>query len=114
MESDGSNAQQLTFDDAEHDQPRYSPNGLSILYLSNSTGKRELWIMNPDGSGQRSIALISTRISDPGWSPDGGQIVYVGCRGGGTCNLFRINANGSGGTQITNGDFQDWNPDWVH
>ena len=108
----GSDAQQLTFDDAEHEQPRYSPDGSFILYLSNDTGKKELWVMNADGSAQRSVALISARISDPAWSPDGLQIVYVGCRRGGACNLFRINANGSGGLQITSGEFQDWNPDW--
>jgi len=109
---DGTNAIQLTSDDAEHEQPQYSPDGLSILYVSNSTGKRELWVMNANGSGQHSIALITARVSDPAWSPDGNKIVYVGCRRGGACNLFLINANGSGGEQLTNGDVQDWNPTW--
>jgi len=112
INSDGTNALQLTSDDAEHEYPRYSPDGLSILYLSNATGKRELWVMAANGTAQHSIALIGTRVSDPSWSPDGSEIVYVGCRRNGECNLFRINANGSGGSQITIGDFQDWNPDW--
>jgi len=68
--------------------------------------------MNADGSNQHVIALISTRVSDPTWSPDGQQIAYVGCRRGGECNLFRVNANGSNSLQITSGNFQDWNPDW--
>jgi dipeptidyl aminopeptidase/acylaminoacyl peptidase len=109
---DGSNATQLTSDDAEHEHPRFSPNGSSILYTSNSTGKRELWVMNADGSNQRSLALIGRLISDPDWAPDGSKIVYVGCRRAGACNLFLINANGSGGSEVTTGDFQDWNPAW--
>jgi dipeptidyl aminopeptidase/acylaminoacyl peptidase len=112
IDRNGANARQLTFDAAEHEYPRYSPQGLSILYLSNATGKRELWVMNSDGTNQRPIALIGTRISSPAWSPNGQQIVYVGCQRGGACNLFSINADGSGGFQITSGNFQDWTPDW--
>ena len=112
IDVNGANATQLTSDDAQHEHPQYSPNGLTILFLSNSTGKKELWVMNADGSAQRAIALISRLVSDPAWSPNGSEIVYVGCRRGAECNLFRINANGSGGTQITTGDFQDWTPDW--
>jgi WD40 repeat protein len=113
VNSDGSNAIQLTLDNFEHEQPRYSPDGLSILFLSNRTGKRELWMMKSDGSNPHAIALISTRITDPAWSPSGKQIVYVGCTRGAACNLFQINSDGSGGRQITNGDFQDWTPDWA-
>lgn len=112
IKPDGSDAQQLTSDDADHFQPRYSPLGSPILYLSNATGWKELWVMNADGSEQRSIALISLHVSNPAWSPDGQQIVYVGCRRGAACNLFRISADGSSGLQITSGEFQDWNPDW--
>ncbi len=112
IDADGGNPIQLTSDDAEHHQPRYSPQGTSILYLSNSSGKNELWLMRPDGSQQRAVGLIGIRVSDPAWSPDGRAIVYVGCRRGGACNLFRIDADGSGGQQITSGNFQDWNPDW--
>jgi len=112
INSDGTGATQLTTDDAEHEYPRFSPDGQTILYTSNETGKRELWLMSADGLSQRSIALISSRISDPDWSPNGLEIVYVGCRRNAECNLFRINRNGSNGTQITSGNFQDWNPDW--
>ena len=112
IDADGLNALQLTSDDAEHEHPRYSPDGSSILYLSNSTGKKELWVMNSDGTNQGPIALVGFLVSDPGWSPNGETIVYVGCSRGGPCNLFRIKNDGSGGGQITFGDFQDWNPDW--
>jgi hypothetical protein len=112
VDADGGNPIQLTSDDAEHQHPRFSPQGTSILYLSNSSGKNELWLMRSDGSQQRAVGLIGIRVSDPAWSPDGQAIVYVGCRRGGACNLFRINADGSGGRQITGGNFQDWNPDW--
>ena len=112
VDANGLNPLKLTDDDAEHERPRYSPDGSRILYVSNTTGKKELWLMNADGSSARSLALISTRVSDPAWSPNGQAIVYVGCRRGAACNLFRINADASGGRQITNGEFQDWNPDW--
>lgn len=108
----GTDPVQLTSGNSEHEYPRFSPNGSQILYLSNSSGKKEIWIMNSDGSNQHPIGLITILVSDPAWSPDGQQIVYVGCRRAGPCNLFRINANGTNPFQITAGDFQDWNPDW--
>ena len=112
VNADGSDPRRLTTDDATHEAPRYSPDGSKILYLSNATGKRELWIMNADGTNQRALALIGLGISDPVWSPDGLQIAYVGCRRQLGCNIYRINADASGGSQVTSGNYQDWTPDW--
>lgn len=112
VNADGTDPRRLTTVDAVHEAPRYSPDGSQILYLSNATGKREIWIMNADGSNQRALALIGLGISDPVWSPDGRQIAYVGCRRQLGCNIYRINADASGGTQVTAGSYQDWAPDW--
>lgn len=113
VNSDGSNATQLTSDDAEHEHPRFSPDGSLILYTSNSTGKRELWVMTQDGLGQHSIALIGKLVSDPDWAPNTNRIVYVGCRPTGGCNLFLTSLFPfGGGSQLTFGDFEDWNCSW--
>lgn len=92
-------------------QPRFSPDGQSIVFVSNRTGKNEIWVMNTDGTNQRSVALIPLRISDPEWSIDGEEIVYVGTSHD-SSNLYTINLDGTDSWQLTFGEFEDWQPDW--
>ncbi|NOR70817.1 MAG: hypothetical protein GQ532_14185 [Methylomarinum sp.] len=116
---DGTNPTQLTSIDSNQ-MAKYSPNGQQIAFLSNRTGKRELWVMGTNGDNQKAVGLQSLRVSDLAWSPDNNRLVYVGCtspKSGGSiaeasCNLFIITINASQTQQITFGMFDDWNPDW--
>lgn len=110
-DQNGANPKQLTSGGANNSQPRYSPDGARIAFTSDRTGKRELWIMNADGTGQHSVGLISKKVSDPAWSPDGSEIAYVGCSAG-SCNLYAITADGARSRQITFGQANDWQPHW--
>ena len=117
----GTNARQLTANSGNNTQPRYSPDGNWIAFLSNRTGKRELWYMRTDGSQQKAIGLQSLYVSSPSWSPDGQFIVYSGCTrppsgsalSEGTCNLYVTKLDSSVTTKITSGSFMDWDPDWA-
>lgn len=116
----GTNARRLTHNAGSNVRPRYSPDGSKVLFTSNRTGKRELWIMSSDGTNAKPVGLQSILVNDPAWSPDGLSIVYSGCTrppiGGaltdGVCNLYVIRSDASVTTKITNGSFQDWDPDW--
>jgi Tol biopolymer transport system component len=61
-----------------------------------------LWVMNPDGSGQRRLAPAHPSMR---WSPDGQKIVFD--------NLYVMNADGSGRRKLThdNGRQPVWSPD---
>jgi hypothetical protein len=65
--ADGSNQQRLTFNRWEWDKhPSWSPDGQKIVFWSNEgSGRRQLWIMNADGSGRRT--LLDSRYED--WDP---------------------------------------------
>lgn len=59
----------------EH-QPRFSPDGRTILFTSDRSGADNIWLMNADGSDRRQL----TRLDDPlptnaAWLPDGQWIV---------------------------------------
>jgi hypothetical protein len=67
---DGATVQQLTFNSFEWDKhPTWSPDGSQIVFFSNrETGRRQLWIMNVDGSGQRNYSSNAFEDWDPIWT----------------------------------------------
>lgn len=69
---------------------------------------RSLITFHPDGSHVR-VVLRDDAI-DPEWSPDGSRIVYQ--RYSGNFDLFVIEADGSGRTNLTRSPAVDWSPTW--
>jgi Tol biopolymer transport system component len=65
----GKATQRLTKNDWEWDKhPSWSPDGLQIVFWSNrETGRRQLWVMNADGSNQRLLLVSPYNDWDPIW-----------------------------------------------
>ena len=51
---------QITFDDADHEDPAWSPDGRKIAYILIKGGKKIVHLMNPDGSGSQAITPRKT------------------------------------------------------
>ena len=73
-------------DDVATSQPRFSPDGRSLAFLSDRSGWLNLWIAGADGSGARPLVDESFEHGPPtwspgtrtfAWSPDGEQIAYL-------------------------------------
>ncbi|HXG94625.1 MAG TPA: S9 family peptidase [Blastocatellia bacterium] len=91
MDIDGRNARQLTQGDKSESSPVWSPDGKSILFISEKDGSANLFVMPASGGAARQITKISTGVSDPLWSPDGKWIafstdVYPECGDDDACN----------------------------
>jgi Tol biopolymer transport system component len=81
-------------------------NGMIAYTLRLHGVAPEIWVMNPDGSGARSLRVVG---QFPAWSPDGNRIAFEA----GT-NVFVMNADGSGVRQLTlTGGYvwPTWSPD---
>ncbi len=58
--------------------PQFSPDGKSLVYLSDETGADNIWISALDGSGARQISKENlAMITGPAWSHDGRSIVAI-------------------------------------
>jgi Tol biopolymer transport system component len=57
-------------------QPRYSPDGTRIVFVSDRDGSENLWIANADGT-RRAPADHDERESymSPIWTPDGEYVI---------------------------------------
>ena len=98
---DGSDVQRLTNVPGSDFGPRWSPDGLRLVY--ERTGN-EIWMMNADGSGK---TLIATNGLDPTFSPDGQRLAFV--RG---ADIWTMNADGTGAVQLTTDPANDYEPAW--
>ena len=75
--SDGSNTIQLTRGDKNNTNPKWSPDGKHIAFISNRDGKNNLYIMQIDGGETERISDVKTAVSDFDWSNDGKMIAYT-------------------------------------
>ena len=93
-----------------------------IAFVSNRTGHDEIYVMNPDGSGQRQLTHRKSLARYPAWSPSRDQVAFVsGWR------LYIINADGGEEMNLSDTLFSDgiprgevdgsisWSPDgnWI-
>jgi Tol biopolymer transport system component len=105
INADGTGLTRLTRSPAPDFDPTWSPDGTRIAFRSERNGEPEIWLMNPDGSGQHRLA---DGLS-PAWSPDGSRIAYAS-RGG----LSIMNADGSEQHRVRHtpgGEYPSWSPD---
>ncbi len=59
----------LTSAAGTNEKPSWAPNGRMIVFSSSRTGKRQLWVMAPDGSNQRQLTSEPKGATDPAWGP---------------------------------------------
>lgn len=111
---DGTNLKQLTFFSASAvgaTTESWSPDGKQIAFqlFDQNTRQGQLWIMNADGSNQHVVLRDpSFNFAQPSFSPDGRHIVGARCTLTENCELYRVNIDGSGLTELTQFDL---NPD---
>jgi len=75
----------ITADDSRDTTPKWSPDGRSIAFLSNRSGKRrgwkraplQLWVMSADGGEGRQLTAFRVGVSEFAWSPDGRTIAFI-------------------------------------
>jgi TolB protein len=116
MDPDGGNQRRITFETASDVDPDISPDGQHIVFTSNQTGNKDIFVENLQSGAVWDLTNNPATDEWARFSPDGKQIVFDSNRDNGVFEIFVANADGSGvPTQLTFppmlGRYPDWSPD---
>jgi Tol biopolymer transport system component/DNA-binding winged helix-turn-helix (wHTH) protein len=96
-----------TFDRRDgHSGVSVAPDG-RLIYVSDHSGKNDLWSVNADGTGLRQLTDATHQDHSPIVSPDGRYIVFQSCRNANSraYNIWRVDADGRNPMQLTRGTY---------
>jgi dipeptidyl aminopeptidase/acylaminoacyl peptidase len=125
---------QFTYGSGKDSNPRWSPSGNKLLFLSSGRqpdSKNELYMIYASGGEAQKITSLDTGVSNPIWSPDEKTILFnsrvwepekphtdvivvkriwfklngVGLFAGKRVHLFTVRATGGKPRQLTKGEF---------
>ena len=72
----GGDATRITGGQAYDMQPRYSPDGSMLVFVSDRDGSENIWVSSADGSGARQLTDTEREsYMSPVWAPDGEYVV---------------------------------------
>jgi Tol biopolymer transport system component len=90
----------------------YSHDGKKIVFASNRSGSREIWVCDADGGNAVQLTHFGgPQTGTPRWSPDGRWIAFDS-RPGNNPDVFVIGAEGSGLRRLTDQPGEDSRPAW--
>jgi len=89
-------------------QPAISRDGKTIAFVKGVNNGAEIFTMSADGGDVRQVTNNSSTDSEPAFSPNGKQIVFVGDRrnsaaAGEPSHIFIVDVDGSNQRQLTKG-----------
>ncbi len=73
INSDGSNLRTLKNSEKNETVPLFVSNSDKISYLLDG----QIWTCNSDGSGEKKLTDVYTKITEYEWSPSGGKIIFT-------------------------------------
>ncbi|MCL4207257.1 MAG: PD40 domain-containing protein, partial [Pirellulaceae bacterium] len=116
MDSDGSNLTRVTYGIFGADAVTWSPDGAWLAFRAVSGGNySDLFIVDASGIGT-PVNITNTPDYDelaPDWSPNGSLLVYGrNPVSGGSEDIFTVQPDGFGLTQLTSGPEREFDPAW--
>lgn len=109
----GSNPIRLTNNTSDETSPYYIPSALQVGFLSDKSGKYQLYTMSLTGSDETAWKKNDTRIfGSAGVSPDGLQVAYVVQSDDKNSDLYLAKLDATEERQLTKTSGMSWDPSW--
>ena len=99
---EGGEARAISRGMAFESQPRFSPDGRRIVFVSDRSGAENLWLMDPDGGNAKALTKgTRTGYASPSWTPDGNYVLASKIsRGRGAHALWLYHRDGGSGIEL--------------
>ena len=92
--------------------PQYAPDGHRIVFVSNRSGDRNVWLADGEGNNATQLTFHeNTQVFAPAWSPDGRRIAYTVFVDG-QADIFVIDQPGADPRRLTENDANEVFPAW--
>jgi len=137
-DAEGKNARRVCTASDDCTDPKFSPDGKRVAFLSDADDHAQLWIARVAGGRGRAVTSGKEAISDFDWAPDGSRLVVVkddpavrktdvapwvitgsqiqrdgeGFEEGRHTHLFLVSSSGGPPTALTAGRYDDSDPRW--
>jgi serine/threonine-protein kinase len=112
---DGSESEwRITYTEAFDYDPVWSPVGDLIAFVSEQTGKGDIYVSTPLGFDMRRITLnVDPADKHPTWSPDGQQLAFWSAANYSLRQIYMYDIRTDETHIVGGGPFNDWDPLWV-
>jgi TolB protein len=109
---------QLTFNSSDDWHPRWSPDGLWIMYSSNENGFFRIFLMHPDGTNKHPLTppISNMEQRNGKFAPDGSHVLFSGRDNYAAWDIFTVKLDGTDLNRLNpDPDVNDihacWSPD---
>jgi len=101
----GGEAKRIIGEMSFESQPRFSPDGKQIVFISDRSGAEQLWVCRPDGSEPKAVTkgrgAGMLMFLSPSWTADGNYILASKSeRGIGTFHVYLWHKEGGSGVSV--------------
>lgn len=95
-------------------RPTWSPDGNSIAFVSNMSGRNNIWVVPAEGGFPTQLTVSDQRQTSPAWSPDGKWIAYQSDYDGDEqWDIFLVSPNTGKVVNLTQtSEIAELNPTW--
>lgn len=112
MDADGSNVSVLDTGAVTDSEPRWSPDGSRIAFVTGRHGATEIYVMDVDDGKLTRVTDHPGDDFTPTWSPDGTRVAFSSSRDG-DAEIYIVKTDGSELTRLTDNSRDNTNPDWA-